>query len=245
MYNFVLCDDNERHNVLMAKRLKKIIFDKELDAQVAYSTTRVEDILNYSKKNKLYNNIYILDIDLKSSINGIDLAKNIRINEPMAYIIYVSAHQEYSILGYKTKTFDFLVKPVQEHTLKECVHNLFNDIMAVQNNDDQGPALSIRSGANIYSLEIKDLIYCEKFGNIAVFHTKNSIIKSYDSLESLEEKLEQYGFYRCHNSFLINLNFIDHLALDKQMVYMKNGDTCNISRRMRKGLVDYVKQHIN
>ena len=45
----------------------------------------------------------------------------------------------------------------------------------------------------------------------------------------METKLEEYGFFKCHKSFLINLNCVEHL--DKEFAYFVKGKKAYISVR--------------
>lgn len=238
MLNIILCDDNSKHNQHMTQRIERIITQAKIDVKVVFSSEDPMEIAGYSDLHKHDSNVYILDIDFQGSVNGIDLARHIRQNEPAAYIIFISAHQEYSMLCYKVKTFDFLVKPVQAATLRECLTSLDNDHKSL--NSPSAPTLPVKSGAIVHFINISDLLYCEKLGNIAIFHTNKGTLKSYDSLESIQEKTTQYGFYRCHKSYLINLEHIAHINIEKNLVCMKNGDYCPVSRNYKRGLLEYA-----
>ena len=103
MLSFVMCDDN--HNILnrLEKMLESILINNKLSGQVTYSTTNPDNLLNYVKTNPI--DVVILDIDLKSNISGMDLANIIRKRNKKAYIIFTTAHLEYSMIAYKYKTF--------------------------------------------------------------------------------------------------------------------------------------------
>jgi len=54
-------------------------------------------------------------------------------------------------------------------------------------------------------------------------------------LKDIEKKLD-YRFYRCHRSYIINKDNISEIDLNNLIVHMKNGETCPISVRLKKGL---------
>lgn len=40
-------------------------------------------------------------------------------------------------------------------------------------------------------------------------YTQENIYHSKNSLDRMEKELEKYNFYRCHKSYLVNLEYID------------------------------------
>ena len=45
----------------------------------------------------------------------------------------------------------------------------------------------------------------------------------------LEDKLQGYGFFRCHKSYLINLKYVD--GYNRQEVILENGEKIVIAKR--------------
>ena len=50
------------------------------------------------------------------------------------------------------------------------------------------------------------------------------------------------SFYRCHQSFVINLNNIGEVKKTERVVIMNNGETCYISTRYLKKLLNLIDQ---
>lgn len=239
MLKFILCDDNEQHNKYLSKAISLVLEKNGFEGEIACTATNSKDVIKYSFNNKGEDNVYVLDIDLPGDLNGINLAKKIRENDVLAYIIFVSAHQEYAMLCYKVKAFDFLLKPLNSKVLSECIDRLYNDYDKIIKTSN--PKLPVKSGSKIHLLNIDDIIYIEKYGNVAVFHTVNGVLRSYVSLDELQKKTSLYGFYRCHNSYLINPKQIDYVSIKQNYVFMKNGKKVNVSRTYKKGLINIVK----
>lgn len=238
MLKFIICDDEQRHNTHIKRQLEKIISNHNLNAKVAFCSNNPHDILKYSQQHRdEKGNVYILDIDFKEKMDGVELAKKIRENEMGAYVIFISAHQEYSLVCYKIKTFDFLLKPVNYDILEQCILRLVKDFYYSENKTER--TIAIKSGSEIHNLNVDDIYYCEKYGKILVVHTTKGTLRSYETLESIQEKLAKHGFFRCHKSFLINLKHVSHIERRKNLVYMANGDKCLISRNYKKELLSH------
>ena len=76
MLNFVLCDDNDSSVNRLSKMVESVLINHDLDGQVVLAARSAEEVLKYESKNPV--DVLMLDIQLKSSMNGIDLAKKIR-----------------------------------------------------------------------------------------------------------------------------------------------------------------------
>ena len=123
MLNFVLCDDNVKVLDKLSIMLENIFIKNDLDAKIAFKSTHEDELLNFTMSNTI--DVLILDIDLKSKNNGIDLANTIREYNKDCYIIFITAHSEYVFLAYKCKTFDYICKPITKQRLQEAILRLF------------------------------------------------------------------------------------------------------------------------
>ena len=126
MIKFALCDDSINILEKVSKMLETIFNENNFNAVVAYSSTNTNDMLNYINNNKI--DVIILDININSNKDGLNLAEFIRKNNKNTYIIFSTGHLEYIMLAYKYKTFDYLAKPLTYDRLSETIVRLFEDI---------------------------------------------------------------------------------------------------------------------
>ena len=126
MLNFVLCDDNLSFLNNLDKTINKIILRKDFNAQVGFKSTKVSEVLDYMKDNKV--DVLFLDIQLKSDTNGIDIAEKIRATNKNIYFIFTTGHLEYAFLAFQVKAFDYIPKPITTERLEKTLVRLFEDI---------------------------------------------------------------------------------------------------------------------
>ena len=234
MLNFILMDDDAKHNENMKKRLDHI-FDKHgIEAVTRLVSTDASQVMEYSKENLGADNVYFLDVDFGCEINGIDLAAEIRKSDARSYFVFVSAHPEFVMPSLKTKVFDFLVKPISLETLEKCVINVYNDSISLKK--DPGQTLSIKSGINVYHLNVEDILFLEKYGHLLVIHTLNGQIRSKESLVNIEAKLDRSKFFQCHKSYIVNIDHITEIDNKNNLISFRNGETCLISKRHKREL---------
>ena len=74
-------------------------------------------------------------------------------------------------------------------------------------------------------------------------HTAKQKITICGKLKDVCEKLEGYGFVLCHQGFLVNTRYIEHI--DGDTIYLTGGDSVPISSRKRKGFIEQYSQIIS
>ena len=74
-----------------------------------------------------------------------------------------------------------------------------------------------------------------------IFLTNGQTILVTKLLKDFEEILIPYGFFRVHNSHLINLNYIHkYIRGSGGQVLMENGDLIDVARRKREEFIHLI-----
>lgn len=234
--NFVIIDDEKSILESTRSHIKNFIAENNMDASIALCTTKPQEVLDYSSRKFEEMNVYILDINFQSGINGLTLGREIRDREPNAYIIFLTAYIQLSMMvfKYRLKVFDFLVKPVSYSDLSDCLKALVEDYSKVvsSNLPDGNNFITVKSGYQEYHIPVHSIIYIESFGPKLAIHTVDSQFECYDTLKRIEESINEITdtFFRSHKSFLINTRHIKEVNLQDQTVTMSTDETCLISR---------------
>ena len=126
MIKFALCDDNPQLVSKLQEMLEKIFLKHDFDASVVFSSCDASSLLSFLNTNDV--DVLFLDIDLNSSLNGIQLAKEIRKKNKSVYIVFATGHFEYIVSAFECKTFDFLQKPFSMSKLENTIVRLYDDI---------------------------------------------------------------------------------------------------------------------
>ncbi len=243
--NYIICDDQQSWINTITTNLNKVIEKNNLPGSIVLDTQNPSDVIKYAKECEIdaYEiNVYLLDVDLNANKNGLELARQVRMLDPLAYIIFITAHLEYGMLvfKYKLKAFEYLVKPVDYVDFSRCIVALtedYNKFLRTIENDKQ-TFVNIVSGYKEYKLNINDILYIESKGPKVIIHTINNAIETYMSLNTIEDMLNvtKALFYRTHKTFLINLMHVEHINFSQMFVRMINGDICMISRNKKADL---------
>jgi DNA-binding LytR/AlgR family response regulator len=183
--------------------------------------------------------LFLIDIDLKSDINGLELANIVRKHRKQAYIIFASGHVECVFESFVVKSFDFLVKPITTFRLEAVIINAYEDFkesMTIYSEQ----YLDIKSNLTIHRLKVKNLMYIEKSVKYVVFHSINSVIYSNMTLVEVEQLLHDKGcqhlIVRVHKSFFINNQFVKNINMGEKVLMLESGIEIPIGREYKHNL---------
>ena len=84
-------------------------------------------------------------------------------------------------------------------------------------------------GEGKQEIMLKNIIYIETEKHSIIIHTKYGDKKSNESVQKMEDRLCGKNFFRCHNSYIVNLDEV--MMYKGRIIYLKNGDNLDVSRR--------------
>ena len=237
MLNFVVCDDNIYILDKISKILESIFIEHNFDANIIFKGTNADEVLQFIKNNYNKIDVLILDINLKSEVSGLDIAKNLRNYNKNAYIIFTTGHLEYVMMAYKYKTFDYLPKPITFEKIEETVIRLFNDIT---NNSNKYLKLVSKN----MLINEDDIYYIKKDGMRAIFISPYQTYEIYNSFSKIQNSLPP-NFIRCHKSYIVNINKISDIRININKIYFKDNISCSIGPKYKNNLLEVINNHGN
>ena len=241
----IIIDDE----ILMRQTLKKLLHEYcphvRLVAQADGVKTGMQAIRHHQP------DLVLLDIKLEDG-TGFDLLKQL---EPIDFkVIFITAYDEFAIKAIKFSALDYLLKPVEPEDLIQAVDKaeklLLKELNAqlgvlADNMQPGSPAqkkIILKTFDNVHLVKIGDIIYCESDENYTTFHLIDSskIIMS-NTLKEYEEMLGDYGFFRVHKSFLVNLAHIVRFEkAEGGNLILTNRLTVPVSFRKRELLLEML-----
>lgn len=151
-------------------------------------------------------NIMIMDIHLENKkMNGIQLGSQISSYMPACQIIYLTNLLERTSDVYETEHCYFVQKdrkPVLKQAIQKAQHSYMESL-------EQGIIEIIANGHKLY-LDQRNIIYISRENRFLNIVTKGKTYKCYQSLTSLEEKLNSQ-MVRCHGGHIVNLEYITNI----------------------------------
>lgn len=231
MLNFVLCDDNTSAIDKLSKMLNSIIISHNLKGQITFTTTNPLELLDFVKNNPTH--VLLLDIDLKSSTSGLEIAEKIREVDKSIYIIFVTGHFEFGMVAYKYKTFDFLQKPLTKERFEETILRLYSDVFGDKNK-------YIRLDNDKTVIKENSIRFIKKEGMKVIFHTDTRDYETYSSFNKISDMLP-YNFVRCHKSYIVNVSKITDIDLANNLISFTKNDQCYIGPKYKNDFMEVLK----
>lgn len=239
MIDIFIGEDNKKHLDLFQKYISNFILMDGFDMHIVIATQDPHLILNELLTTK-NTGLFFLDIDLRSDMNGLVLAQQIRQIQPRCFIVFITSHSEMSFLTfqYKAEALDFIIKDTTEHIkskIHECLLDASNKYTSLNNTIT--PNFTIVQHDKHIVIDYNDILFFETSRNIhkIILHAKKRVIEFTGQLKDIEDQLD-YRFYRCHTSYIINKDNIADVDFKELIVHMCNGEICPVSVRKKKGL---------
>lgn len=167
--------------------------------------------------------VILLDVEMPK-MTGVEAARVIQDTDPSTLLIFATAHDQYMADAFSVYAFDYLLKPFKVDRALQTLERA-KRVMRTRAEAEQThvpPAipqhastgrlmLKHREGVNFVNMD--DILLVQRENRATVLYTvEEGRYVTSDSLGEIEEKLDRKIFFRCHKSYIINLNHIDNIT---------------------------------
>ncbi len=168
-------------------------------------------------------------------------------------VIFTTASDEYAIKAFKFSATDYLLKPVDPDELMAAVekaHDQTTDKASIDLLKDKMSSkkefkrLALHTLDKIHIVEITDIVRCESSVNYTTFFfTDGKKLLVTKTLKEYDTMLSDKGFYRVHQSHLINVNLVkEFVKTDGGYLVMKDGSNVPVSTRKKAVVMDMIAE---
>jgi DNA-binding LytR/AlgR family response regulator len=166
--------------------------------------------------------VVFLDVNMPE-MDGFTLAEQLMKLKRRPLLVFVTAYDQYAIRAFSLNAVDYILKPIMQDRFSKTLDRL-RDMIAQRTEKSYEPVvqmltahrtahpitkLPLWKGDRIHLVPPAKIIYCEATDEGTVIHCPKDTYLSQDTLGQLEDLLEAHRFFRCHRSFLINLDMVD------------------------------------
>lgn len=224
MLSIFICEDQEPFLNRIYECISEYINDKQLDVTIACSTPFPDILLEYLQENSVFG-LYFLDLELNATMDGFQLATEIRKYDPRAFIVIVTSDLESKHLSFKyvIEAMDYVTKDMVDFNNRICnCVSIANDRhiermsyctkkLEVKLSEDARlkNKIKISKGEFAY-LDFDDIFYIEVTAGKAHQITVHAATGQYESrsdLNKIQKSLDN-RFVRCYKSFIVNIKKI-------------------------------------
>ena len=225
------------------------ILSKLEGAQVVGTTENAEDAIKLVREQSP--DLAFLDIELPD-MKGIELAEKLREIKPDIAIIFITAHQEYSLDAFKLYASDYILKPVDQERVKATFRRIYQLLKMPEKSNPasyvQTSRISINLGNERVFVKLDEIFYIEKTGRYTFICCVNGKFKTRQTLQELEHHLGM-KFFRSHKSYIINTDRIERIVAFPNSSYYEvkfNNckDTALLSRDRMHELMKYSNYNV-
>lgn len=244
----VIIDDETNAREALTNLLRLVCPEVEICGEAKNADLGIELI----KKERP--NLIFLDIQMPGK-SGFDLLSSF---EKVDFgVIFTTAYQEYAIRAFRFSAIDYLLKPIDPDELQAAVEKYKSQAASVnpqqlqilqeqldttrsprlvQRSRNENQRIALPTAEGIHFVQMTEIIQCESLGSYTKFHlVKGPAIVVSRLLKEYEEILDNYYFFRVHQSNIINLEHIKrYVKGDGGQVWMSDNTEIEVSRRRKE-----------
>ncbi|MEM7371506.1 MAG: LytTR family DNA-binding domain-containing protein [Bacteroidota bacterium] len=244
MIRTLLIDDEADARFTLRNQLAMSCPEIEIVGEAHSVETALNAIAQYEPE------LIFLDVRLSPG-SGFDILK--QVSEITFDVIFVTAYDAYAMQAIRFSALDYLLKPVDPEELREAVDKLsakkggeeeavryevFKDNLEARNEQFDRIVLPTLEGFLVQ--EVQEIIRCEADRNYTHFFLqgkKKQVIPR--TLKVYDELLGGLGFYRCHQSHLINVKQVREYKRRKKggIAFLHDGTEIPVSESRKEGFI--------
>lgn len=236
--NFVLIDDIEQHNETLAAKVLLLCEKRGWHGCISLKTTNAQDVADYAAA-CTEPTVYFMDIELGKNETSLPLHAIIQKSRVQSYIIYVSAHSQYAMECLHTHAFDFLLKPLCDAQLEDCL----SAVMKAQTKEEKQYFLQVHTGSRTIMVDPEQILYFSRDRMTIRLHAADgSTLEWRESFDHLLNRLATKEFFLCHRSYVVNLRRMTKIDWENDQIYLDGHTVLPVSRRRTAELKTVLKQ---
>lgn len=186
---------------------------------LAYNCTDGYKLIDEAKPDVVFTDINM------PQCSGVELAEKIKFYYKNTYIVFVTAYNEYAVKAFEVGAIDYILKPYDEKRIQLTIERLLKkklyynysdfplsytieSILSSVGKEKKCDKLCALSHGKTMLININEAYYCFAENEKNYIKTKN---KKYITNNTLSEIEAKTNFFRCHKSFLVNIDNVKEL----------------------------------
>lgn len=171
--------------------------------------------------------IIFMDIFMEE-MTGIEAAGKIREFGIKSPIVFLTVTSEFAIESYDVQASGYLLKPLDQEKLDIVLERLLEPVERAR--------IAFRCEGKMRYFFMDEIVWIESNKHKIIFHFNDGkSVQTHAKLGDVEENLHDERFLRCHQSYLINMDYIADVT---DVFVTKQGNSIPIRVRSRKAITD-------
>lgn len=233
LMKIAIIEDEQIHSQVLSEYIRK--WGRERKTALAVRAFQTAEEFLFHWQEEAYD-ILLIDIQMPG-MNGMDMAKKIRQKDKETDFIFTTGITDYIAEGYEVSAAHYLIKPVQEGRLYDCLDRL------AAKQREKAYILLHTMQEEVVKLPASAINYAEARGHYAVIKPAyKELLEVKESLSELERMLGQ-EFIKCHRSYLCRVGSI--CRIEKDSILFDDNSRIPVSRRMHQQVNQAFIRHFS
>lgn len=215
----MICDDLAEERVTLARMIRQYCdsHQLELDMELSASGDELLDRWSAGRWDLVFLDIFMPDL------SGVETARLLRQKDQNCSLIFATTSQEHGLESFELGVMDYLVKPFSQTLLNQAMD------WFVQQESVRLRQFQVGAEGEKYAIRMRDIEYVEIQGHTAVIYSGGRTYATRRTMEAVEAELNDDCFFRCHRSYLVNLDKV--IRIDRRDFTMEDGQQVPISAK--------------
>jgi DNA-binding LytR/AlgR family response regulator len=222
--SIAICDDE----MCIREQLKNIISVYEIEKTENIYCDVYDDGESLLQADPKYDIIF-LDVYMPG-LNGIETAKKLRKEDKIVEIIYLTSYSGHTKEALSVHAFEYLEKPIKKAEIYHQLDEVISRILHRRDNEgSRHVIMEFNAGKSQLRIALEDIYYFEREDRKIKVVTKKGNFTLYDTIASIETRVNSYDFILSHQSFIINISNVKDYIKDE--IVMMNNDVIPLAQK--------------
>lgn len=197
--------------------------------------------------------LVLLDVQMPE-LDGFEVLAAVE-QEPLPYVVFVTAFDQYALQAFEQGALDYLLKPVAPDRFDRAIERaltrlgsgeaglladrLARALEAVAPRREPVERFLVRDGGRSRLVPVREIEWIEAAGNYVKLHLRSESHLLRATMKLVENRLDPGRFARIHRTAIVNLDRVKYLepwSHGDQLVVLESGARLTLSRRYRDRL---------
>lgn len=154
--------------------------------------------------------VVFLDISMPSA-SGLQLAEALhKLKNPPA-VVFVTAFSDHAVEAFDVDAVDYLMKPVEPARLDQALNKVLARVHPASEGKAAVERILVEKGGRKVLVPVDQIRFIMAKDDYSCLHTEDERYLSPTPLAQFEVKLGEFGFFRVHRRYIVNLACIEDI----------------------------------
>ncbi len=149
--------------------------------------------------------VAFLDISMPGA-SGMQLAEALRKLKTPPAVVFVTAYSDHALEAFEVDAVDYLMKPVEEDRLARAIEKVLSRVKPLpETKATSVERILVEKGGRKVLIPVEQIRHIMAKDDYSCIFTDDDRFLSTTSLAQFESKLSEFGFFRVHRRYIVNL----------------------------------------